>query len=122
MPILDVTVVPAADDRFPAGLAQLLADAAGQALHSPSGETWVRLHVLSQDRYAENSGPLSRADLPVFVVILAREMPQPAQLIVTTTLLTRAIAQTIGRPMSNVHIEFSPGALGRVSFGGNVVE
>ena len=120
MPIVDVTIVVGRDERVAAGLTQSLADALGRVLKSSPGQTWVRLHLLGQDRYAENGSTLTPADLPVFVVILARHIPDQTQLANTIAKLTHAVSEATGRPSDRIHIEYAPSAVGRVAFGGKL--
>ena len=75
MPIVDVTIVVGRDEKVAAGLTQTLADEVGRVLNSSPGQTWVRLHLLAQDRYAENNSSLGSTELPVFVVLLTRQLP-----------------------------------------------
>jgi phenylpyruvate tautomerase PptA (4-oxalocrotonate tautomerase family) len=122
MPIVTVEVVGDTDRALEEKFAQTLADAVGRALESPPGQTWVRLRSLGRNEYAEN-GPLAdTAELPVFVTILKRKSPAGAELQAEVAALTHAVAQVIGRPAACVHIEYAPAAVGRVSFGGRLVE
>ncbi|MCZ7686641.1 MAG: RidA family protein [Sandaracinaceae bacterium] len=112
MPILDVTIVGDADD----GLAQRLADAAGRALETEPGRTWVRLHRLARRDYAENGGASAE---PLFAhVLLARPPDDRAAM---ARALAGALARAAGRPEENVHVLFEPAAAGRVAFGGALV-
>ena len=122
MPIVDVTIVVGRDESFAAGLTQTLADALGRVLNSPPGQTWVRLHLLGQDRYAENGSTLAPAELPVFVVILAGHIADQTQMVHTIVKLTDAISQATGRPSDRVHIEYAPSAVGRIAFGGKLAQ
>jgi len=122
MPIVDVTIVVGREEKVTAGLTQALADGVGRGLNSPPGQTWVRLHLLAQDRYAENNSPLSSTDLPVFVAVLTREIPEQSQLVGTIAKLTQAISEVTGRPSDRVHVEYLPSAVGRVAFGGRLLE
>jgi len=122
MPIVDVTIVVARGEMVPAGLTQALADGVGRVLNSPPGQTWVRLHLLAQDRYAENDSPLTPTKLPVFVAMLTRQIPDQSQLVETIAKLTQAISQATGRPSDRVHVEYAPSAVGRIAFGGQLVE
>jgi phenylpyruvate tautomerase PptA (4-oxalocrotonate tautomerase family) len=122
MPVVDVTIVVGEDERVAAGLAQTLADGIGRVLNSPSGQTWVRLHLLAQNRYAESNSSLSPSDLPVFVVMLTRQLPDQSQLDQQIAKLTQALSEATGRPTDRVHIEYASSAVGRVAFGGKLVE
>jgi phenylpyruvate tautomerase PptA (4-oxalocrotonate tautomerase family) len=119
-----VTVELVADPDRPLGrnLAQSLADAIGRIFSSPAGQTWIRLRLLPRDGYAENDAVVEDGDLPVFVSLLERQPPTGAELEAEVTALTHAIAQVIGRPATCVNIEYAPAAVGRVSFGGKLVQ
>ena len=69
MPIVDVELVAGPDGVVASRLAQSLADAVGRALGSPVGQTWVRLHILAREHYAENESSIELAELPVFVTV-----------------------------------------------------
>ena len=122
MPIVMVEVVASDATAAVHGLAQMLADAIGFALESRPGQTWVRVRAVPADQYAENETIPDPANLPVFVTILERQPPQGAELERKVTALTGAIAQVIARPSHCVHIEYAPAALGRLSFGGTLVQ
>ncbi len=122
MPIVDVELVTRPNGAVPAGLAQSLADAVGGTLNSPAGQTWVRLHLLSREHYAENGSPLEISELPVFVTVLKRSTPVGSELEAEVSTLTQVIAKVLGRAASCVHIEYAPAASGRLSFGGKLVE
>ena len=83
MPIVDVTIVVGRGETIAADLTQTLADVVGRALNSPPSQTWVRLQLLAYDRYAENESNLTSTELPVFVVVLARQLPDQLQLVET---------------------------------------
>ena len=122
MPIVEVEFVADASSVVAPGLAQLLADAVGRTLHSPPGHTWVRLHVLERNHYAENESSLETTELPVFVTVLKRALPEGAELAGEMMALAGAVAEITGRAMSCVHIEYAPAAGGRLGFGGRLVE
>jgi phenylpyruvate tautomerase PptA (4-oxalocrotonate tautomerase family) len=122
MPIVTVEVVAAADYAMEKNLAQSLADAVGRVLNSPPGQTWIRLRLLGRDQYAESESVADGGELPVFVTILKRQSPLGGELEAEVTELTRTIARVIGRPAACVHIEYAPAAVGRVSFGGRLVQ
>lgn len=122
MPIVDVELVAETNDTLPAGLAQSLADAVGGSLNSPSGQTWVRMRILAREHYAENTSTLEAIDLPVFVTVLTRAVPERAALAIEVAALTSSIAKVTRRNPACVHIEYAPAAAGRLSFGGRLVE
>ena len=121
MPIIDVEIVVAPDGPVAAGLAQSLADAAGRALGSPAGQTWVRLHLLAREHYAENEASLASVEPPVFVTVLKRALPGPAEMTAEIARLTGSIADALGCNRTCVHVEYAPAASGRLSFGGKLV-
>jgi phenylpyruvate tautomerase PptA (4-oxalocrotonate tautomerase family) len=122
MPIVTVELVADPDRPLERNFTQSLADAVGRVLSSPPGQSWVRLRLLPRDGYAENDAPVDAAELPVFVTLLERQPPTGAELQAEVTALTHAIAQVIGRPATRVHVEYAPAAVGRVSFGGKLVQ
>ena len=121
MPIVTVEVIAGADDAMAQDIAQSLADAIGRALESPPGQTWVRVRSVARHQYAENVASLDMAQLPVFVTVLKRQIPDRAKLEGEVAALTGAVAEVIGRPAACVHIEYAPAAAGRLAFGGVLV-
>ena len=122
MPIVDIELVADPTGTVASNLAQSLADAVGHVLKSPAGQTWVRLHVLSREHYAENESPVESSELPVFVTVRKRSIPAADELKSETLALTHAVAKVLGRTAAFVHTEYAPAAQGRVSFGGTLVE
>jgi len=122
MPVVTIEVVADTDRAIETNLARSLADAVGRTLASPPGQTWVRLRSLARNHYAENESPVDTGQLPVFVTILERLPPSGANLQAEVTALTRAIAQALDRPAACVHIKYAAAAIGRVSFGGELVD
>jgi len=122
MPILDLELVCATEAGDLSGLARTLAEEAASVLHSRPGSTWVKIHVLPSDRYAENGPPLAADELPVFVKVLQREPPQGAPLEAEVAALTDTIARVLNRPCERVHLEYLAPAAGRQSFGGRLVK
>ena len=121
MPIVDVEIVVAPNGPLAADLAQSLADAAGRALGSPVGQTWVRLRPLALEHYAENESSLAPTELPIFVTVLKRALPGPAELTDEITRLTGSVAEVLRRNRTCVHVEYAPAASGRLAFGGKLV-
>ena len=122
MPIVDVELVAEPNDTVRGGLAQSLADEVGRTLNSPPGQTWVRLRLLARENYAENESSPESAELPVFVTVLKRALPERAALAAEIAALTDSVARVTGRNPASVHIEYAPAAAGRLSFGGRLVE
>jgi phenylpyruvate tautomerase PptA (4-oxalocrotonate tautomerase family) len=122
MPIIDVEIVSVPEADMPRDLAQRLADALGTALAAPAGTTWIRLRALASDRYAENGVTVAAFDLPVFVTVLKRQLPDVAERATECGLLARTVGDITGRPADRVHVEYAPAGAGRVAFGGKLVE
>jgi len=121
MPIVTVEVVVDPERTLKLNLAQSLADAIGRALDSPPGETWVRLHVLGRNAYAENERVVGADALPVFVTVLKLQIPLGAELQAEVASLTRAVAQVVARPTESIHVEYAAAAANRLAFGGKLV-
>ena len=122
MPIVTVEVIVDLDRTLNLNLAQSLANAIGRALDSPPGQTWVRLHVLGRNAYAENECVVEADALPVFVTVLMRQAPVGAELQAEVASLTRAVAQVVARREESVHVEFATAAANRLAFGGKLVQ
>lgn len=122
MPILDVTIVGALEPEYHTNLARRLADASAVALGSRPAGTWVRLHHLPADQYAENAPPAYVPPPPVFVEVLSADQPMGALLAAEVEGLTNAVAVACGRSVGQVHILYQPSARGRLALGGKLLE
>lgn len=120
MPILNVEIVINPDEHIRPELAAEIADQAGKIFGSPPGNTWVKVHLIPGENYAENIAA-SDGIFPVFVWILKARLPSADLLQVEVTQLTSVIAQACNRPQENVHIIYLPEGAGRVAFGGKVL-
>ena len=120
MPILEVEIVTPDGAELEDGLAARIADGAGEVFGSPPGRTWVKLHALPSSRYAENGGTPPGV-YPVFVNVLKAEVLQEEELRKEARALAEVIGRLCQRPSENVHILYSPSALGRIAFGGNLL-
>lgn len=69
MPIVDIEIVVDDAEELPPHLAQTLADELGVVFGASPGQTWVRLHKLPQEHYAEDGDALPQEVKPVFVTI-----------------------------------------------------
>lgn len=121
MPLLTVEMVGEPDPDTRPGLAARIADAAGEALASRPGGTWVRLRVLPAGDYAENGAGADPGIRPVFVAVIERDTPPGGPDPARARRLTEAIAAATGRPAANVHVVYEAAGRGRVAFGGNLV-
>lgn len=118
MPILEIEIVGEPEVRE--GLAQGLADAAGEALEARPGGTWVRLRVLPLRDYAESGGAPEGAR-PVFVSVMKRSYPEGGPDPAEVHRLTEAIARECGRDPGLVHVRYEAPGAGRQAFGGRLV-
>jgi phenylpyruvate tautomerase PptA (4-oxalocrotonate tautomerase family) len=119
MPILDVEVVGDVPPMVREGLAQRLADAAGEALASRPQGTWVKLRFLDPPAYAENGGAAGGVR-PVFVRVLQHTPPSGEARAEEAARLTRAVARACGREPEHVHLLYEAAARGRIAFGGEL--
>lgn len=120
MPILNVELVGTIPEQAGSGLAQRIADSAGEVFGSRPQGTWVKLRFIEPNSYSENSGgPRGKAG-PVFVSVLQSKVWQGAQLSALASELAKAIAASCSRPIENVHVLFEPAAKGRMAFGGKL--
>lgn len=120
MPILNIEVIGAVAPELRSNLATRLADLAGVALNSRPQGTWVKLHFIPSEHYAENAGGPALGVLPVLVSLLQAQVPEGNALAEQIRLLTQAIAKGVGRPAENIHIIIEPAAQGRIAFGGSL--
>lgn len=121
MPILEVEVVLRQNEALPAGVAAAIADAASQVFGSTPGSTWVRLRTVSPQNYAEDGGGPPEDVSPVFVSVLKARIGNQDTMQREASRLTAVIAGAVGRPVENVHLNYQPPGMGRVSFGGHLL-
>ncbi len=120
MPIADITLIGASEPET-AGLARRLADALSLALEAPAGTTWVRLHRVAADDYAEDGGAADGVQ-PVFVDLLRRAWPDDDDARARSLrAVAEAVARVCERPVANVHVLAELPAAGRMAFGGERV-
>jgi len=120
MPILDIELVGVVPHEVRRGLAQRLANSAGEVMGSRPQGTWVKLRYIETSAYAENAGGPPENAEPVIVYVLQSELPQGTELAKLASELTAAIARVCSRPVENVHLIFEAAAAGRISFGGQL--
>lgn len=118
MPMIDVELVvgEGADERLPQNGVQDLADGLAAALGSGPADLWLRLRYLPESQYAENERP--EPIYPVFVTVLKAHIPGTEELADEMERIAEEVAAHLGRAPENVHVLYSPGALGRIGFGG----
>ena len=121
MPIVDVQIVCERSSQPGPTVSQALADTLGSVFGSQPGRTWVRVHFLGAEHYAENGVALGGQELPVFVTVLQAHPPQGEALVTEVQAVTAAVAVCVGRAEERVHIQYEPAAARRQSFGGKLV-
>ena len=120
MPSVDIEIVLRPGEVPPPNLARRLADGIGKVFGSPPGTTWVKLHFLPREQYAENAVSLPDDLAPVFVSILKAQSGDAAALQHEIAQLTPLIASLTARSAQNVHILYQPAGSGRIAFGGSL--
>jgi phenylpyruvate tautomerase PptA (4-oxalocrotonate tautomerase family) len=121
MPILEIQIIGPVPEEIRAGLAQRIADAAAEVFRSRPQATWVTLHFVPPDAYAENAGGPPLGTRPVLASVLLADRPPEIELAGQAERLTEEIARACGRPAENVHIVYEPSARGRIAFGGQML-
>ena len=101
---------------------QSLVDELGDLFGSEPGGTWVRLRSLDRRDYAENRTPIDGSVRPTFVSVLRDEWPDAVELRREMAGIAEVVARILDRPRGNVHVLYSPGAKGRIGFGGELKE
>ena len=120
MPIVDIEIVLRANEAIRQEKVSELADELGDIFHSSPGKTWVKIHPLTSDQYAE-SGGMPEDVYPLFVTVMKSELPSTEELQNEVAKITGAVAQICGRPSENIHVIYQPEGKGRVAFGGKIV-
>lgn len=118
MPILNIEIIGPLEESLLPGLAERLANLAGQALNSRPQGTWVKLKFVPRDQYAENQGGPPPGVLPVIVTLLQATVPHGNALARQAGDLASAIAEGLERPREHIHIIVEPAAKTRIFFGG----
>ena len=122
MPILNVEMICVDDGAPDPALSQAIADAAGGVFGTDPGHTWVRVRRVPPGDYAENGEALPDEVRPVIVTVIKARVESGQALKEEVRRLTEEIAGICGRPAENVHLIYEPDGVGRVAFGGNLVE
>ena len=120
MPIVDIEIVLRANESVYKEMVSDLAEELGDIFHTPQGGTWIKVHPLSADQYAENGGTPDGIH-PIFVAIIKSKLPSLEEMQNEAAKITGAVAQICGRPSENVHVIYQPEGRGRVAFGGKLV-
>lgn len=120
MPLVVIEIV-GGEIPLPPRLAARLADKIGTIFGSDPGQTWVRVHALPRDAYAENKSPAPLGAEAVFVVVTKRELPPSKFLATEAALIATAVGKICTRPAERVHVIYEPPGSGRIAFGGKLV-
>lgn len=120
MPIIDVEIILRPSETIGKEMVSELANEIGDILRTQEGQTWVKVHELSADHYAEN-GEKSEGVYPIFISVMKSKLPTDEELQGEVEKITGAVAQICGRPSENVHVIYQPEGRGRVAFGGKIV-
>ncbi len=120
MPIVDVEIVLRPNEILRKEIVAELADELGEIFQTSQGGTWVKVHELSSDQYAENGGA-QNATYPIFVTVIKSKFPVVEEMQKEVEKITGAVAQICGRPSDNVHMIYQPAGSSRVAFGGRIV-
>ena len=122
MPIVEIEIVGDVTQPPAGTLAQAFADETARLFGSKPANTWVRVRTLARDAYAENGSLVAASDLPVFVTVLKRQIPERTELAREMAALALAVARLVERRAGQVHVEYAAAAAGRMAFGGVLVE
>ena len=120
MPIIDVEIVLRSNESIREEVVSELANELGEIFHPSPGQTWIKLHPLSADQYAENGGTPDGV-YPIFVTVMKSKLSSFEEMQKEVAKITGAIAQICGRPSDNIHVIYQPAGRGRVAFGGKIV-
>jgi phenylpyruvate tautomerase PptA (4-oxalocrotonate tautomerase family) len=121
MPILNVEIVMHPNEHIHPKLAMELANRTGEIFNSAPGNTWVKVHLIGSENYAEN-GNTPDEIFPVFVSVLKLKWSSSDSLQAEAAKLTAVVAHICNRPQENVHFIYLPEGAGRVAFGGDVLQ
>jgi len=121
MPVIEIEIVLRNDEKLNDNAAGVIADELGEILSSHPGQTWVKLHTLAPERYAENGVNPPDGVYPIFVTILKAQETPVENLQKEVDQICKAIAEIFDRPAENVHLLCLPPAAGRIAFGGKIV-
>jgi phenylpyruvate tautomerase PptA (4-oxalocrotonate tautomerase family) len=120
MPIIDIEAIGGEQHAVPNQVLRKTADALGDALGMAPGKVWLRLRVLPKEAYAESGTDAERTPEAVFVRVLRSRVPQGPDLEREIVAVTKVVANCLGKPEVNVHVEYAPPGLGRIAFGGRL--
>jgi phenylpyruvate tautomerase PptA (4-oxalocrotonate tautomerase family) len=126
MPFLEVQIVGEPSGAPTQTLAARLAEASAEVWRGKHGSTWVSIHIIPLDGYAEKLGGAGAsspdpASAPVYVRISSLDVEEGEALASDAAALTRVVAAACGRPEKSIRILFQPALRGRIAVGGQLV-
>src|SRR5262245_23141957 len=117
MPIVDVEIVLRPDETIRKEMVSELANELGDIFRSQPGGTWIKVHELPAEQYAENDR--TQAGIyPIFVSVIKSKVGTADKMQKEVEQITGAVAQICGRSSENVHLIYQPEGKGRLAFGG----
>lgn len=122
MPIVNIQIVGNSKDQYQSVSTQFVANELSKIFKSSLQGTWVKITSIPEYSYAENNPIKDNKEQPVFVRILKRTLPSTSLLREEALILAETIGRILNRPKHNVHVIYEPDALGRIAFGGVLVE
>lgn len=121
MPIVDVEIVLKPEETIRDSMVRELADQLGEIFDSSKNGTWVKVHDIPSDHYAENGGK-EEGVYPIFVSVLKSRLPHPDEMQKEVDAITGTVATVCHRSAGLVHVIYLPEGKGRVAFGGKIVK
>ncbi len=121
MPIIDIQLILPAGVGLAPELAKELADKLGHVLNVKAGQLWLRLQALPSSNCAQNAPLANDTGLPVFVTVLHAQPQEGDKRQAEAHAVAQVVANAMGRPRTQVHIEYAAPGAGRMGFGGNLV-
>jgi phenylpyruvate tautomerase PptA (4-oxalocrotonate tautomerase family) len=121
MPIVDVEIVLKPDETIHEKMVSELAARLGEIFGSSKNGTWIKVHGISNDHYAENGGK-EEGMYPIFISVLKSRLPHPDEMQKEVDAITGAVATVCNRSSDFVHVIYLPEGKGRAAFGGKIVK
>lgn len=123
MPIITIKLVTRDEVEYPnKQQVQSLADELGDLFGSRRGGTWVKVEFISMDMYAENRAEIAPRVHPTFVEVLKSDLPSLDERKAEALQIAQVVAAGLRRPQENVHVLYLPPAMGRIAFGGKLLD
>ena len=118
MPIIDVELIALDAPKNLKNLTQNLTNSAAIILNSPNGQTWLKLHFLPLNQYAENGG-VPEDFKSLFVSLLLKNNLSEDKRSEIAFKLCESFSTITHFPKDHIHILFLPEGSGRMVFGGS---